>query len=534
MKKVLFIIIAFTLLVANVNAKDLTKGQMELRLNIVKSLAAKRLQPKVDTDGDVFFVKDGSKFYAIVNENWTSPYMVTLYKEYSYDEVYTERAIKNCIAEAGRFKAVKLYAYSKSYAYRIDVVCQNANVFTNTLDVLIGQINAAEKRVENILVAMPEIDINNKEAIYNKSLAYYDKGDTDKSFILFEMLANEGYEQAYGYMGLSYQYGYGVAKDENSMIEYYNLGIEAGYPVCAYRLASYYYLKGKYEQAFANFMKCASNENNLKSDAWYWVGTMQEKGQGTDKDVTKAVASYKKSVKYATELECDARLALMRLGETVEDKSDFVDASKTMLMGMSVSDMYKTGEEYEYGFNNRYVSLPKAYAYYKAAADNGYLKAFTKMGDIYVGKYYPFNNKSQSDKYYAKAFKQYKQKIDSDGDACYMIGYMYQYGNGVEKDIEQAKFYYKSGALKGSADASWHYGLVCKDDMEYADAYKYFKLAAEKGQGMAMFELAKLYEDGLGVTQSKKSAIEWYEKCSKSQYKARTDALKALKRLNVN
>ena len=88
MKKVLFIIIAFTLLVANVNAKDLTKGQMELRLNIVKSLAAKRLQPKVDTDGDVFFVKDGSKFYAIVNENWTSPYMVTLYKEYSYDEVY--------------------------------------------------------------------------------------------------------------------------------------------------------------------------------------------------------------------------------------------------------------------------------------------------------------------------------------------------------------------------------------------------------------------------------------------------------------
>ncbi len=54
------------------------------------------------------------------------------------------------------------------------------------------------------------------------------------------------------------RYGYGVAKDENSMIEYYNLGIEAGYPVCAYRLASYYYLKGKYEQAFANFMKCAS------------------------------------------------------------------------------------------------------------------------------------------------------------------------------------------------------------------------------------------------------------------------------------
>ena len=138
MKKVLFIIIAFTLLVANVNAKDLTKGQMELSLNIVNSLVAKRFQLKLYLVWDFFFVRDGSKVYAIVNENWTSPYMVTLYKEYSYDEVYTERAIKNCIAEAGRFKAVKLYAYSKSYAYCIDVVCYNVNVFTNTRDVLIG------------------------------------------------------------------------------------------------------------------------------------------------------------------------------------------------------------------------------------------------------------------------------------------------------------------------------------------------------------------------------------------------------------
>ena len=267
MRKVLFILLTFTLLVSGVNAKNLTKGQMELRLNIVKFLAAEGLQPKVDTDGDVYFVKDGSKFYAIVNENWTSPYLVTLYKEYVYDGVYTEKAIKNCIVEAGRFKTVKLYAYSKSYAYRIDVVCQNANVFTSTLNVLTGQIEAAERRVEEILVAMPEIDINNKEAIYNKALAYYEKGDTDKSFILFEILSNVGYEPAYGYMGLSYQYGHGIAKDEKSMIEYYNLGIEAGYPVCAYRLASYYYVKGKYEQAFANFMKCASNENNMKSDA---------------------------------------------------------------------------------------------------------------------------------------------------------------------------------------------------------------------------------------------------------------------------
>ena len=82
MRKVLFILLTFTLLVSGVNAKNLTKGQMELRLNIVKFLAAEGLQPKVDTDGDVYFVKDGSKFYAIVNENWTSPLIPVLIEEY--------------------------------------------------------------------------------------------------------------------------------------------------------------------------------------------------------------------------------------------------------------------------------------------------------------------------------------------------------------------------------------------------------------------------------------------------------------------
>ena len=150
-----------------------------------------------------------------------------------------------------------------------------------------------------------------------------------------------------------------------------------------------------------------------------------------------------------------------------------------------------------------------------------------------MSSYYPFNDKSKSDKFYQKAFKIYKQKEGSSGEACYELGRMYQSGYGIAADQEQAKYYYKSGALLGDKNASWRFGLICKDEMEYPDAYKFFLKAAEAGQGMAMYELAKLYEEGMGVNMSRERAIEWYTKCAESNYVARTDARKALRRLGA-
>ena len=48
---------------------------------------------------------------------------------------------------------------------------------------------------------------------------------------------------------------------------------------------------------------------------------------------------------------------------------------------------------------------------------------------------------------------------------------------------------------------------------------------------MAMLELAKLYENGIGVSTNKEKAIEWYRKCADSKYKAANDAKEALERL---
>lgn len=459
--------------------------------------------------------------------------LVTFYLGFDYDNTFSQKAIKNCISMIGeQFKTVKLYSASTYYSFRTDLFCENSTLVKETFMSVIKEMNKARALLSTI-VSFADIDLSDHEAVFAKAKKLYLDDEDDKSFVLFKMLADAGYENAYGYLGESYQYGYGVEKNYSLMRKWYQKAIDKGYMWCANKLANYQFSNEEYEDAFKNYMRFVSNESTNKCDALYRIGYMQEKGLGTEKNLEKAIASYRKSVQYSTDLECDARIALMRLKEIVENENEFVDATRTMLMGLTPKQMYDTGYEYENGLNKRFVSLPKAYGFFKAAADAGYTEAISKMGEIYISKYYPFKDKNKSDKFYQKAFKIYKQKEKNNGDACYELGRMYENGWGVNNDKEQAKFYYKSGALLGDINASWRFGLICKDELDYTEAAKFFKKAAEGGQGMAMYELAACYEEGMGVPTSREKAIEWYEKCAQSKYVARNDAKKALKRLGA-
>ena len=535
--KRIFSIIMLVAAIAGIQAKDLNKEQMAIRLDVVKYLSKEGFQPKIDTDGDVKFIKDERTYFTIINENWNEPYLITLYIEYPYQDTgnFTKKNIEGCISIVAQQKVVKLYCFKDAYAFRADIFCKDAEIFTNSFYRLMDEFETARKNVVATLESgLGGMDVTgNKEGVFEKAMEFYRMDDFSKSYPIFKMLADAGYGKAYGYMGLAYELGEGTSVNYDLMVENYEKAIENGYNWCAYRLGNYYYKKGNYTKAMSNYVKCGANENGFRSEALYKAGSMHEKGEGTDENRAQAILFYRKSVQYAIDLACDARLALMRLGETVDKKEDFVDATKTMLMGLSPKEMYETGFEYEQGLNNRFVSLPKAYAFYKAAADANYTKAYTKMGEIYISDYYPFNDKTKSDKFYQKAFRIYKQKESSSGEACYELGRMYQNGYGTEINQEQAKYYYKSGALLGDKNASWRFGLICKEEMEYPEAYKFFLKAAEAGQGMAMYELAKLYEEGMGVNMSRERAIEWYTKCAKSNYVAHTDAKKALRRLGA-
>ncbi|MCD8387419.1 MAG: sel1 repeat family protein [Bacteroidales bacterium] len=515
MKKYILICLAL-LMGVTASARTLSTEQMQLRRDIVNQLAQDGYSPDIDSDGDVSFTKDKIKYCIIINEKWEDPFMYTVYAKYNYTEADwgSRENVEKCVSWINQTtKTVKIYCETNGYTYRADVLCYDSEIFPLTYKANIKEIEKANKELMRILKSdMADVYAASPEDAFAKGLAYYLTDENEKAFLVFQHLEAIGYTSAYAMLGVLYENGNGVERDEDLMVEYYQKALDSGSAWTAYKLGDYYYGKKDYEQAMAMFVQCSASDNSYRSDSYYRVGEMNEKGQGVSVNRVNAVKNYRKSVEYSTELECDARLALIRLGEQAEDPSLFVDATKSMLVGLTEEEMFQRGNEYEQGLNNRTISLPKAYAYFKAAADKKHPQAYTKMGEIYLSEYYPFKDKSKSDKYYGEAFKLLKKK-EQDPEACYQLGRMYRLGLSVSPNQEQAKLYFMRGAEKGNVGSNYELGLIYRDELEYVDAFNCFLKAAEEEQPNAMLEVAKAYETGSGTAKNRDKAISWYKKC---------------------
>ena len=533
---ILTIVVCMTVLFGHA---ELNTEQMQLRRNVVSALSSAGYKPNIDQDGDVFFTNDNVRYWVSINENWNEPFIVTLYTEFPYnsEKDRTKTNVEACVSVVNQMKTVKLFCNDLAYTLRSDILCKDADVFKQTFQSIVEEQKKAQEYInETVSSGLGGLDLTgNKDNIYDKALSLYQKEDYYQAFKLFNYLADNGYTLAYSMLGMAYENGEGVSKDEDLMIKNYEKAIENGESWCAYNLGSYYYDKKNYAKAMDYFTQSSSSENPFRSDSYYMVGQMNENGNGVSKNISAAIQNYRKAVEYSSELESKGRMALIRLGEQVDDPKDFVDISKALLNGLSIDDMYNKGYEYENGLNNRSVSLPKAYGYYKASAEKNNAKANVKMGEIYISKFYPFNDKAKSDKYYAKAFKALKQQESYSGDACYQLGMMYKDGLSVEKNSELAVSYFKTASAKGNADAYYELGLIYQNELERVEAFNCFMKAAEKGLPAAMLEVAKAYETGLGTSRNREQAINWYTKCEKtntSYSKVASEALKKMGRVD--
>jgi TPR repeat protein len=116
---------------------------------------------------------------------------------------------------------------------------------------------------------------------------------------------------------------------------------------------------------------------------------------------------------------------------------------------------------------------------------------------------------------YKIALEKWKPLAEEGNDhAQYGLGQMYEMGNGVTKDIQEAFKWYKLSAEQGNAPAKFYLGLmyasgsgVTKDIQE---AFKWYKLSAEQGYDEAQSNLGAMYAIGEGVKKDYKKAAKWY------------------------
>lgn len=113
----------------------------------------------------------------------------------------------------------------------------------------------------------------------------------------------------------------------------------------------------------------------------------------------------------------------------------------------------------------------------------------------------------------------YVQKAQKgDAFAQYHLAICYEQGRGVDKDEEQAAFWYHKAAEQGYAPGQYMYGICLSAGrgvlIDKAESFLWVSKAAEQGYVKAQFYLGTMYQTGEGVAQDDYKGFGWVKKAA--------------------
>lgn len=106
---------------------------------------------------------------------------------------------------------------------------------------------------------------------------------------------------------------------------------------------------------------------------------------------------------------------------------------------------------------------------------------------------------------------------------------MYDKGNGVPKDIDEALRWYRMAAEQGNAQAQSYLGDMATIGVgvplgvdvyarAMAEAVRWYRKAAAQGYAAAQFKLGEMSTIGMGVQKDEKEAMRWYRMAAEQDY----------------
>jgi localization factor PodJL len=118
-------------------------------------------------------------------------------------------------------------------------------------------------------------------------------------------------------------------------------------------------------------------------------------------------------------------------------------------------------------------------------------------------------------------------------EAQFMLASMYERGAGVEKNEAKATALYRQAASAGHVRAMHNLGAMLLKNataLSYREAAAWFEQAAAKGFPDSQYNLALLYEHGLGIEQDLLRACQWYTEAAKAGVKEAAAQAERLRR----
>ncbi|UDQ97271.1 tetratricopeptide repeat protein [Lentisphaerota bacterium WC36G] len=332
---------------------------------------------------------------------------------------------------------------------------------------------------------------NNQSVIINKEVLdeyqkfldaenLYNNNEFIKAYKIFEKLHKKGRSEATVYLGKYYFFGYQPIKKD-------------------------------YVKALDFFMQAVAKNNG---EACYLAGYLHEQDyfKGVKQNHAKALNLYNKGVSL-NNTDCMYRAAIYYANGAdaipVDNKKAFELFNKGA-QGEHSYCLYELGNIYENGYLGTTKDLEKAYNFYSQAARYNDSDAMYKLGQFYLKGKVVAKNEAKAFEYFLKGAQQ--ENID-----CLIeVAYSFRNGRGIEKDDAMAVKWYKYGIKLNDPNSAYFlahaykYGSLSLK-VNYQKAHEYFTIGAELGDNECQFELAIIYEDGLGVEKDFTKALKLYE-----------------------
>jgi len=185
----------------------------------------------------------------------------------------------------------------------------------------------------------------------------------------------------------------------------------------------------------------------------------------------------------------------------------------TLLVSACLACSNAIAQSYEQG-RKAYINgdYETAYDILQPLAEDGDSEAQKMLGIMYDYGHGVEKNKQKALTWYLKSARQGQTAVQ------YQVGSKYFHGEDVEQNYRKAAEWWQRAASDGQMDAQFNLGLMYfrglsleQDDRRAAEL---FRAAAEQGHGQAQYSLGVMYAFGQGVEQNYREALNWFQKAA--------------------
>lgn len=166
---------------------------------------------------------------------------------------------------------------------------------------------------------------------------------------------------------------------------------------------------------------------------------------------------------------------------------------KTIIKDNEFTDKILLTEEAKKVYNEETL-LYAVKMYYYIAEKFGFSKSFNSLGKLMIFNSLIYDNDRKKTVEIAQMYLKKAIKMGNVNATTNLSIYFYYNKNDEKFDFFTMKKLLEAGALLGDPNANCYYGKILIDEGNFSEGEQYLKFAAMRKNGLACFELGKLYE----------------------------------------